>query len=396
MKHCNRELEIKSGKLNGKTMFYAECMTCGKKYKSEKKSDVENYFSQSEKTDAPATPENYELQPIPQRQNPEQIIKWGQSNLNALVKQSAQFIDKPATSRMIEKNIRYVANLSGKAWDKIWLTPEGQDSIKNALTEANYYAATLGDMGDLVPFGSGCEFIPNIECYKFALETGKNAPFKDIQIDLIHENDQTENYQKDGNFNIEIKRGIPRGDILAVVVSGVRTDNDKRIGEIYDVERLLDKARHHSQSYKSYLQEKSDFTKMKVEGKLKKDDSGRLYFEKKIEYTKNGKPESFMKKTYEDDIVNPYDGPDRPEMLRKAAGKSFFRPYMKIRNASAMAEEWEPDEPENREQAADNVLNRAADQFKGVDIQDAEIIEDDEPETVKPDEKNSNSLFNDN
>ena len=365
---CNNKIEIKNGKSNGKDMFYAECPTCHKKHKSESRAEVENYFSPEIHT----TSKTWELAPIPTK--PADIVKWGNNNLPSLISQSAQFIDKPATNRLIEKNLRYVSGLTGKSWDKIWATKEGQESISYALSESLYHAAILPDMGSIVPFGSIAEFVPSIECYKFALETGRNAPFKDIQIDLIHENDQTENSQKDGNFIIEIKRGIPRGDIIAVVVSAVRNDTGKRIGEIYDVERLIKKAEAHSPSYKNFLIDRDGFNRMKVEGKLKTDNDGRLYYEKVIPKQDGG---SWTKKIYEMDIQNPYDGADRPEMLRKAAGKSFFRPYMKTRNASAMADEWQSDPIETREDAADHVLSRASSQFATGKVSDAEIVSED-------------------
>jgi hypothetical protein len=388
---CNQKIEIKSGKENGKTLFYAQCPICNKKVKSEKKEEVEKYFQQSEN-------QTYQLAKIPDK--PQSIVEWGMNNLPALMKESAQFIDKPATRRMIEKNLRYVSNLSGSSWDKIWKTPEGQESINYALSESLYHAAILPEMGSIVPFGGIAEFIPGVECYKFALEQGNNSPFADIQIDLIHEKDKTDNYQEDGNFHIEIKRGIPRGEIIAVVVSGIRNDTGKRIGEIYDVDRLLEKAKQHSPAYRNYLQEKAEFTLKKVEGKLKKDAGGE-YYEKNIEYQKDGKKQSWNKKVYEHDITNPYDGPDRPEMLRKAAGKSFFRPYMKVRNAAAMAQEWQQEQPETREQAADQVLNRAAQQFsftetvKGKDdnIQDAEIVEDEKTDESATPESEPDDLF---
>lgn len=369
---CNNTIEIKTGKQNGKTLFYAECPTCGKKFKSENKNAVEDYFAHESTTTAMTTT----LAPIPKK--PADIIEWGNKNLPALINQSAHFIDKPATKRMIEKNIRYVSGLVGKSWDKIWSSPDGQESISYALSESLYYAAVLPDMGSIVPFGTMAEFIPSVECYKFALETGRNAPFSDIQIDLIHANDKTENYQKDGNFFIEIKRGIPRGDVIAVVVSGVRSDTGKRIGEVYDVDRLIEKAKHHSPSYRNYLIDKAAFDALRVENKLKKDTDGRLYFEKQIPKADGG---TWTKKIYESDIANPYDGPDRPEMLRKAAGKSFFRPYMKTRNASAMADEWDREPIETRDDAADHVLSRATGQF--ANISDGEIV-DDEDNTKAP------------
>jgi len=315
------------------------------------------------------------LAPVPKEKN--KIQEWANNNMPALLKQSAQFIDKPATQRMIEKNIKYITSLAGKAWDKLWSTQEGQESISHALGEALYHAATLPEMGSIVPFGNTAEFIPSIECYKFALETGINAPFKDINIILVHENDDTSKLCiENGNLCCDIKYNLPRGEIIGVVVCAIRVDTGKTIGEIYDVARLMEKAEIHSPSYRNYIIEKENFKRLKVEGKLQKDETGREYYIKKIEYTKDGKPKVWDKKIYEYDLINPYDGPDKPEMLKKAAGKTFFRPYMKTRNAAAMAEEWTENEKENQtnfEKTVDNVLNTSKKQFEN--IKDAEIVD---------------------
>ena len=41
---------------------------------------------------------------------------------------------------------------------------------------------------------------------------------------------------------------------------------------------------------------------------------------------------TWNKKIYGDDITNPYDGPDRPEMLKKSAGKSplFWKGFRRV------------------------------------------------------------------
>jgi len=136
----------------------------------------------------------------------------------------------------------------------------------------------------------------------------------------------------------------------------------------------------HSPAYKNYIQEKEDFQRAKVEGKLKKDDNGREYFEKKFP--------TWTKKVYFEDIVNPYDGPDRPEMLRKSAGKSFFRQFVRTRNAFAMSEELSDidDGEPTRMKTCDNVLNRATGQFSGSrepEIKDADIVVEPEKEDGK-------------
>jgi hypothetical protein len=253
------------------------------------------------------------------------------------------------------------------------------------MGEALYYGAILGEMGDLVPYGKTAVFIPAVECYEHGLTTGKNAPFKSgsIKIIAIYENDKRDvEWDKSGNFIFTMKQGIPRGEIIAVAVMATYIDNDNIIGEVYDVDRLIQKAEAHSKSYQSYLEERRDFETMKGEGKTKVDGEGNHYYVKKIEYTKNGKDKSWEKKIYEKDIRNPYDGADRPEMLRKAAGKSFFRPFMKTRNAAAMAREWE-NEPEgqSRDDAADDVIKKAGEQFTDIgnvdNIKDAEIVDGD-------------------
>lgn len=377
MNCCNKKLELQKGKKAGITYLYYYCPICRKGGKGKTEEEAKTSFSVAEPAKPGAFPEvNFALVlPVPKKGG--NLQKWAVDNMPALLNQSAQFIDKPATQRMIEKNIRYISNLSGYAWDKVWNSPEGQESISHALAEALYHAATLPEMGSIVPFGKTAEFIPSVECFKFALETGKNAPFTDINIVLIHENDQSTIEQDKGNFNLNLKYGIPRGEIIALCVYATRTDTGNVIGEIYDVDRLMEKAERHSAAYRNFLIDKADFTRMKIEGKLKTDSSKRQYYEKEIN-KKDG--DKWKKRIYEDEITNPYEGPDRPEMLRKSAGKTFFRPYMKTRNAAAMAGEWESEYEINGDididQAADNVLNKATDQFNKSNIKDADIISD--------------------
>ena len=62
------------------------------------------------------------------------LATWAQSNMPALLKSSAAWLDaqsaeKPATRRMIEKNIDYVLNNTAIA--KAWETEEGKRSIVN-------------------------------------------------------------------------------------------------------------------------------------------------------------------------------------------------------------------------------------------------------------------------
>lgn len=243
--------------------------------------------------------------------------------------------DKGALERLVRNNMRYVENADLGA---VWETEEGQRSIIHETEEAMIMGLELGKMGDLVPYGKVCQLIPSIEAYEFALKNGKNAAFKDIRIICIYENDNLKitNNKADG-FNYDLEQSFPRGEIAGVLVYAEKK-NGMAIGEFYDAERLMAKAEAHSVSYQRYLQDVRAFEAMEAAGELK-EKNGRLYFMKTIEYTKDGQKKSFQKETFRDDLKNPYDGADKPEMLRKAAGKSFLAPYMKVRNSEAAMEE---------------------------------------------------------
>ncbi|RPI63011.1 MAG: hypothetical protein EHM48_03150 [Planctomycetaceae bacterium] len=184
-----------------------------------------------------------------------------------------------------------------------------------------------------------------------------------------------------------------RGEVIAIAVYG-RHRSGVVPGELYSVNRLIEKARVHSQSYRTYLQDVAAFEFARSEGKLEsengreyvwitvkskagdkfaamdaatfasaekggtlKKDSGGDFAEQTIS-GKNGKPD-WKKKIYRsqlenpgtekrriflDELTNPYDGADRPEMLRKLAGKSFLAPYIKTRNSTAAINELQEDD----------------------------------------------------
>ena len=248
------------------------------------------------------------------------IPAWVQNNLNVILQQSAQFIDKPATRRLIDKNIKYLMSADFK---DAWNNQEGIQSVIDAFMEAMYMGASLPEMGAIVPFGkinTIVEFIPAVSAFEFALTSGENPPFKNISIDCIYEKDNYEIESEDGQYKFKLKPALPRGEVIGVVVQAFDIERNCMIGELYDAERLLDKAMRHSRSYQYYLNDLQLLREAQAEKK---------------NYIMKGD-----KKIYENDIKNPYDGSDRPEMLKKVAGKSFFRPYMKIRNARAVASEW--------------------------------------------------------
>ena len=306
--------------------------------------------------------------------SPNDIQKYVDQHLPELIKKSASFQDKPATQRMIQKNTQYVINHKGL--NECWKSEEGRDSITKALEDSFWMGAMLPEMGSIVPYGSTCEFIPAVEAFNFALITGSNNPFEKIDIIVIHKNDIHDIGRRDGQFYCNVKQGFPRGDVIGVVVMGLRSDGIT-VGESYDVNRLLEKAKTHSQGYKQYLRDKSDFDAAKTEGKTLKDGS-REYIVKKM-FKKGG--ETWDKKIYIDDLVNPYEGADQAEMLRKSAGKSFLNPYMKIRNSMSMAGEWndgdnqDGDKMDTTEKKVDTILQTAKENVNHAETAEPEIKE---------------------
>jgi hypothetical protein len=362
---CSAKLELQK---NEKWNFYYLCKNCNLGGKGKDAETARDNLIKKSK-------QSYNMIKItlPDKKN---IQEWANNNMNALIASSAQFIDKPETRRMIQKNIRYIANADLK---KVWNTPDGVLSIVEAFTDALYYGATLPEMGSIVPFGSVAEFIPAISAFEFALTSGKNAPLKNLSIDCIYENDQYEATREDGNFHFKFKSiGLPRGEVLGIVVQAFDIERKAIIGDIYDAERLMKKAEQHSRSYQYYLKD----LKSLREAQSEEND----FFEKVIKGDKG----EFKIKITEDDIKNPYVGADRPEMLRKVAGKSFFRPFMKIRNARAASNEW-------REQGnikdAEEVYTKTLDESLEA-IKDAEFNFENESDFIKsktePDEENLN------
>lgn len=273
--------------------------------------------------------------------------------------------DRPLFDRMVKKNVRYVMGLEGNSWAKVWASDDGRESIKDALDEAFMLGATLPDMGCMVPYGDIAEFIPDVEAYRFAVTTGSSAPFKNLDIEPIFERDQYRITRKDGAFALEFTSILAdRGEVKAIAVYGTNRQG-KQIGEVYPVSRLIEKARTHSQSYRSYLQDVQAFEVAKQEGKVKRE-GGREFIEKVIP-KKDGS--TWTKKVYLDELSNPYDGADRPEMLRKLAGKSFLAPYIKTRNSTAAIEELSETDDVNA--MLDSALNQAFDAFEETQEQPA-------------------------
>ena len=337
--------------------------------------------------------------------------------------------DRPALTRLVKNSVRYV--MTAKHLEKVWTTEEGRESLVHGMEEALALGAELGKMGDIVPFGTVAEFIPSIEAYEFALTNGKNPPFAWVQIDIIHKNDVAKISRTNGSFSCEIQPTFPRGEVVAVAVYGQSNRLDRVIGEVYDKERLLEKALAHSSSYKRYIQQMRAVELAKSEGRygmtsegreyadilvlntddkyadrdkeffaqaeaakeLKKDNKGDYAVQtlpkrgggtwtKKI-YRSQVEGKGVINRVYLDELSNPYDGPDQPEMLRKAAGKSFLGKYAKVRNSEAAMDEEasNTDGPDAVvEKSVDSALERAFSAFDEAEVVDVEPEPATEPE----------------
>lgn len=321
-------------------------------------------------------------------QNAGQLQAYVDSHKKEIMSQAAPFLKLNALTRMIDRNVKYALSLKSNAYNKTWNSPEGRDSWKKAIIESFVYGASLPEMGSIVPFGQVVEFIPAIESFEFCMTTGTNAPFEWTEIDGIYENDICPISRMKGEFVVNFQKiGSPRGDLIGVAVYGFNRKAKRIIGEYYDVQRLLEKAKENSQGYKYYLADLAAFQKARGEGTLKIDDySGKEYIEKTIPgWTK-------PKKLFESDITNPYDGPNRPEMLRKAAGKCYFRPKMKVRNSEAAINEIkEHRDDENIDTIITNTLDDALNQFPMEPVQQEQPVEQEtpqeEPEIVDDNDK---------
>jgi len=381
---CNANIKVtKQGDI-----FIYRCPICKKQSEGKTPADASAKWSElfggepeakkeakkETKTTAPATT----LPAISKPTSPANIEQWAEENRTELIKKSAQWIGKSAQQRMIEKNLYYIINHKGLA--KVWNTEEGRDSITHALEEANWYGADMPDMGSIIPFKKTCEFVASIEVFSTALTTGVGAPFEWIEIIPIYQNDIVKRGRKDDDYYCDVQESFPRGDLIGVVCWG-KLKNGKRIGQSYDIANLTEKAREFSAGYKASIVEQTEFNILKSEGKTKIID-GRDYYIKNIKGY-DGKPD-WTKKIFYDEILNPYTGSSKEKMYCKLAGKSYFKEFMKRRNAMAMAGEHEQNEKNDLpyEEKIDTVLQIAKENVstseKVEKIFDGEIIPEEE------------------
>lgn len=382
MKCCNKTLKLQTSE---KGIKYYYCETCKRGGKGKTAKDAERDFNKSVTSKKQV---QYDIVPVGKSEaiNHLQVISHELANVNA------SYIDDKARRAIEQNNIEYIANQTSEKFNELWKTETGVKSIKKALADSFNYICELGKSGAIVPYGSKCEFIPEIECIEFALTNGRCAPFKEIFIIPYFENDVTQSWSENDGYHYRVEEGSPRGDFQGCFVGGFNIEHNKYEGRKYDEEFLIKVAEDHSPTYKAYLKEQFEFNVMRSEGKLDTDDFGKEYYNKKIEYKdkKTGKPKSFIKKIYAENADTPYIGTDRIKMLMKTAGKNYFNKFMKVRKATIVADEIDREENQSRDQAADFVLNQAGEQF--ADIVDGEIIEDiDSVENDDQPQKESNN-----
>lgn len=360
---CGRPVKTgKRAQRDGTTVYAYWCETCGRKGAGNTPSEAIAEFDKSQST-SPIVNTIVPNRPTRTLKSASDLVAYIAERSSEIAQIAAPFIkaDRPAFNLMVKKTTRYVMGLSGDAWAKVWATPEGRDSIIAAMEEAFQLGATLPDMGCLVPYGGIAEFIPDVEAYRFAVTTGASAPFESLEIVPVFKGDKYHTERdKDGNFSITFESMLAeRNEVIAIAVYG-RHRSGIVIGELYSVNRLIEKAKAHSQSYRTYLQDVAAFEAARAEGKLKRQD-GREYVELTKEYydKETHQKKSYIKRAYFDELTNPYDGPDRPEMLRKLAGKSFLAPYIKTRNSTAAINEIQ--ETDDVSAMLDSALDQALD-----------------------------------
>ena len=433
MTHC--KTKTKQGKSKQGTFWY-QCEVCGMNGKGATDEEAKVEFRKSKpipanKRQAAKQPTQIMIRP----QTPEQLPEYINQHMADILSIVAPFIqaEKPAVTRMIKLNMKYIMQNKNPGFLKCWETQDGQQSIIDAMDKALAMGAILPDMGSMVPFGGVVEFIEAVEAIEFALTTGKSAPFKSILIEPVFKNDQFECYtdKETGNFIFAFKKlTLPRGEMKGEIVTA--TDHGGVIiGQLYDVDRLLEKAKTHSKSYKAYLLNVQAFEFAQSEGTIQTDVNGREYINKVVQDKNAGKylqqdidnfqavetagtlkgkkprdyaeveipkkgggtwtkkiyrsdiesPGTNTEIIYRDELSNPYDGADRPERLRVTAGKSFFKKYLKVRNSVAAMEELRTEESEGGD--IDSMLDGAIDSaMDNLSVEDTEyeIILEDGPE----------------
>lgn len=288
------------------------------------------------------------------------------------------FLQKSAVERLLDTNMKYL--VTEKAFDNLWQTEEGVQSLLDCFNEAFQMAAELPLLGSVVAFGNSATFIPRVEAFQNVLCNGPNAPFDWVNIDAIHEKDKVRIGRKNGNFSIDFENISPfdRGEIKGIVVFGFHKRSGMIIGECYEAEALHKIGTASSASYRQYIVDCDLFNRALSEGTVKTDQNGREYVEKTIPKKGGG---TWTKKIYRDELTNPYEGPHREKMLKKVAGKTYLNPYIKMRIGSVIIDEMQ-NIPTPEETVQDQSIELAESQFAETEA----LPEDGQVEAVEAEE----------
>ncbi|MBE3065152.1 MAG: hypothetical protein IMZ69_09070, partial [Spirochaetes bacterium] len=298
--YCCRKT-VKTGKKTegGKTVYAVWCETCGCKGQGATAEAARSAFTAAAKAKLGAQGKTADKAPpdsgtalVGFPTKPAELPAYVAQHLAEITAVSASFVERPALLQMVKRNVRYVVNNKNPGFLKLWTTPEGQASIIEQLEEAFSMGATLPEMGSLVPFGTVCEFIPAVECFSFALTTGRAAPFLWVNIEPIYEHDIVKVSRVNGQFTVEFV-SVPtvRGEVVSVAVYGAlnKPGTQQVVGEMYDAARLLEKAETHSPSYQAYQRNLRLWEMAMTEGRVKTDGEGREYAEVVVESKDAGK-----------------------------------------------------------------------------------------------------------
>lgn len=422
---CNQPASIMPDKnADGIDGFGIWCSECGHAIHRQTREDAIKVFLEGVKTPPSQPPKQVNNRPqsqgatnmqqqnslVPSRNNIAKIFEPRRDQLSLevmpILSNSGSMFDRLMTNNTEKYPLTLI-----KGFDKVFASDVGRASLIHEIEEAIIMGAELGKMGDIVPFGEICLFIPSVEACKFALTNGVNAPFLDFNIKCEYEGDEFESSMKDGNYSVNILKEGEKETVVNVYVWGTLSKTGQTIGEKYSSKRLLEKAETSSKPYQKYLKYKNAYEFQKAEGKTEIDRNGREsfkyyesaksddpYFDKSVAYFKqaedNGQLKSdakgdyavqsipkkaggtFDKKIYRyeveggtvattmylDELKNPYAGANQPEMLKKTAGKSFARPFLKVRNSEAAMHE-----VRTQKQGVDRAMDMGDEQFKNVE-----------------------------
>ena len=162
---CGQPVNIAPDNFNGQDGFGVWCEKCGKGGFGITEDEAVNNF----KNPSPVV----NNQPI-RNVSPDSLPAIFEQKRHGIeIMASPAIVKTGAMERLMHNNTnRYPLALTGTAWDKVWNSPIGQDSIVKGIEDAMIMGIELGKMGDLVPFGESCQLIPSIEAYEFCLTNG--------------------------------------------------------------------------------------------------------------------------------------------------------------------------------------------------------------------------------